>query len=75
MRFVVAPHSIRPGVHIVEVWNEGVFVGQVVPAEDGRSIKVISKYATGEVIDESDHLPNIADDGRLVRSYIVVLRN
>lgn len=72
MEFRVKPHTIHPGAQVVEVWNEGVFVGQVMAAEDGRSIKVISKYATGDVV-EDNRFPNISADGRRVRAYIVVL--
>lgn len=73
MEFRIAPHTVLPGVDVVEVWNAGVFVGLVCPADDGRSIKVISKYATGDVVDESNRLPNRAADGRFVRSFTVVL--
>jgi len=74
MRFNVTPHSIRMDVEIVEVFDDqGRFIGQVVLAEDGQSIKVISKYATGEVI-EDPRGPHYATDGRRVRSLIVCLR-
>ena len=73
MRFEIAAHSVVPGKHVVMVYDtEGVFVGQVCIAEDDRSIKVISKYATGNVI-EDDRLPNTAGDGRRIRSYIIEL--
>lgn len=72
MRFKVGAHAVRHGVEVVEVWNEGEFVAQIVPAEDGRSIKIISKYATGEVV-EDNRPPNVALDGRRVRAFVVML--
>ena len=73
MRFNIAPHSVHPHKKVVEVYDScGVFVGQVCIADDNRSIKVISKYATGRVV-EDNRGPNITADGRQVRSYIIEL--
>lgn len=73
MKFKIGKHSIRPGVEVVEVFDDqGVFVAQIVPSDDGCSIKVISKYATGTVF-EDRRIPNVSFDGRRARSFVFVL--
>jgi len=73
VRFLVVPHSVRPGAQIVEVLDDdGGLLATVTDAEDGRSVKVVSKWATGQVA--WDHRgPNVAFDGRRIRAVVVVL--
>jgi len=66
VEFRIVPHSIRR-VNVVEVWVDGRFTGQICPADDGRSLRVISRHATGVV---EDTLPSIAPD---VRVFTVVM--
>lgn len=40
----VKPHSVLPGVQIIEVWHDGRFVATVTGA-DGPGVRVISKHA------------------------------
>lgn len=54
MKFRIAKHSIRPGIEIVEVFSEdGRFIGQICPGDTDGTIRVISKYLDGSVLDEN----------------------
>ena len=39
----LAPHTVIEGAHVVEIWHEGQFIGQIAGAE-GPGVRVISKY-------------------------------
>lgn len=76
MRFNVSQHSVRPGVQVVEVFDsKGRLVATVTEAEDGRSIKVVSKYATGDVVKDDGRGPNVAHDGRKVLAFVILLKD
>ncbi len=40
--FKLAPHSVTPGIEIVEIWDRDEMIGVVYPTELG--IKVVSKF-------------------------------
>ncbi len=45
MKFKVTPHSIRPGVEVVEVFDDdGNFIATVTQGDHPRHIKIVSKY-------------------------------
>ena len=44
MTFRLAPHSIRPDTQVVEIWDGGQFVAQIVPGQEPGELRVISKH-------------------------------
>lgn len=45
MKFKVTPHSIRPDVETVEVFNDqGEFIATITAGEDDNEIRVVSKH-------------------------------
>lgn len=54
--FRVVPHSILPGLQMVECWRDGEFVAGVYPHQDG--IRVVSKFMTA-VTKETHYPPSI----------------
>jgi hypothetical protein len=45
MTFRLAPHTLRPGVEIVEIWEDGEFIAQLVPSADVHGeLRLISKH-------------------------------
>ncbi len=45
MKFKVELHSIRPGVEVVEVFDDaGNFIAAIMQGDHPRQIKVVSKY-------------------------------
>lgn len=46
--FKLAPHMLRDGQHVVEVWNGDAFVGQITAGDDDdTAVRVISKHRLG----------------------------
>lgn len=48
--FKVRPHREEPGVEMVEVWRDGVFVAGIYPRPDG--LRVFSKFMTDSVFND-----------------------
>lgn len=47
MKFRVQPHSIRPGIEVVEVFDDaGNFIASIMQGNHPRQIKIVSKYMT-----------------------------
>ena len=45
MKFRIQPHALRPGVEVVEVYDDsGHFIATVSPGDDDREVRVTSKY-------------------------------
>jgi hypothetical protein len=59
--FRIVEHSIRPGVELVEILQDGKVVGSIYPTEKG--IKILSSYLyedpEGALDIEKDKLPRI----------------
>lgn len=56
MRFRLAPHPIRPGVQIVEVFDDDdEFLATICPADtrEGRELRVISKHVVRAQIEKA----------------------
>ncbi len=60
--FRIVPHSIRPGVRIVEVLLNGAVVGTISPG-DRDSIRVISAHIAETATEEGFAGEVIEDDG------------
>jgi hypothetical protein len=41
----LSDHQVLPGAKVVELWHDGLFIGQVVGA-DGPGVRIVSKYLT-----------------------------
>jgi len=54
IEFRVAPHSQRPGAQVVELWRDGVFIGQV--TADDRRVSVLSKHPLTLATSDGDAL-------------------
>ncbi len=37
------PHSVQPGVNVIELWHDGKFLATITPA-DGAGVRVVSKH-------------------------------
>lgn len=75
MKFTVAPHSIIPGAEVVQVLDDaGQLLATIMENRTGtRGLKVISKFATGQVdVDRSSH-PQFAVCGRRITAVSVDL--
>ncbi len=42
--FRIVDHSTRPGVSLVEVWENGDFIATIVPSDELNIFNIISKY-------------------------------
>ena len=45
--FRIKVHSVRPGVQVVEIWDDEVFIGTITPGNSAAAqlnVRVISKY-------------------------------
>jgi hypothetical protein len=72
MKFVVSRNLIS-GAQLVEVHDKRGFVASIVGTPDG-SLKIVSKYATGETT-EAHGLPDRTVNDERVRAIIVTLGN
>lgn len=78
MRFKVEKRKVeRGGVlveeEILEIYEESTenLIACLYPERDGRSIKILSKYATGEVEIDRKRWPQHAADGRRITALTV----
>jgi hypothetical protein len=44
LRFELRPHSIRPGVEVIELWEDDRLIGEITPTSTSGEFRVISKY-------------------------------
>lgn len=45
LKFRIDRHSIHPWKQVVELWQDGVFIGQIVPEGSPGTFRVITKFA------------------------------
>lgn len=73
MNFCIKRHSIRRDCDVVEIRDDkGRLIGTVCPAHDGRSVQVLSKYATGRVIEKQDSGVRTLDD-KPILAFVIEL--
>jgi hypothetical protein len=56
---VVRPHFIVPGANVVELWYNGIFIGEVTGA-DGPGVRVISRFPL-EATTDPRQPPNVTE--------------
>lgn len=59
--FQIKPHSVLPGVNIIDILKNGVFVGAIYPKDD--HIKIVSAHVQPGVIEEGFAGEVFEDDG------------
>ena len=37
------PHTVQPGVNVIELWHDGKFLATIAPA-DGPGVRIVSKH-------------------------------
>lgn len=42
--FELSPHTVRPGVSVVQVFHDGKLICTITPAERDRGFNVVSKF-------------------------------
>ncbi|HKI30303.1 MAG TPA: hypothetical protein VKA46_00325 [Gemmataceae bacterium] len=47
----IGEHALIPGAVVVEIWHDGLFIGQVTGA-DGPGVRVLSKYDMASRLDQ-----------------------
>jgi len=52
--FKIAPHSVRPGEQMVEVWSGDYFVGGLYPGDTPDALRFVSKYLQGATLDQRE---------------------
>jgi hypothetical protein len=51
----LVPHSVLSGEHVIEIWADDDFVGQVVALDDAIGVRVLSKHRLGVEADVGAH--------------------
>lgn len=59
IEFRLRPHRIRPNVQLVEVWKDGVYMGNVTPGgeDTGALLHFTSKHPTTGIVEHHGQQP------------------
>lgn len=66
----VAAHTVLMGEAVIEVWHDGVFIGQVT-GRDGPGLRVMSKYPLTAQLPRRQELPE--SSLRVARQFVNML--
>jgi hypothetical protein len=57
--FKLKPHSVKPDINMVEVWDGSTFLAGIYPndPDDGPGVKIVSKFLNGMIKDQRHPLP------------------